>query len=82
MPGNQEDRGREQLDQVSPLDIDSFFPLVCVQVRKESTVSVLEDLRQTSQCRAGGTPARFGDSRCAILSFEGCATWLKKKNSF
>lgn len=46
MPGNQEDRGREQLDQVSPLDIDSFFPLVCVRVRRESvsTVSVLEDL--------------------------------------
>lgn len=82
--GNQEDRGREQLDQVSPLDIDSFFPFVCVWVRKESvsTVSVLEDLGQTLQCRAGGTPARLGDSRCAILSFERCATWLKKKNCF
>lgn len=46
MPGNQEDRGREQLDQVSPLDIDSFFPFVCVRARRESvsTVSVLEDL--------------------------------------
>lgn len=54
-PGNREDRGREQLDQVSPLDIDSFFPSVCVRVRKESvsTVSVLEELGQTSQGRAG-----------------------------
>lgn len=83
-PGNQEDRGREQLDQVSPLDIDSFFPFVCVRVRKESvsTVSVLEDVGQTSQGRAGGTPARFGDSPCAIVSFERRVAWLKKKNSF
>lgn len=43
MSGNQ-DRGREQLDQVSPLYIDSFFPFVCVRLRKESvsTVSVLQ----------------------------------------
>lgn len=33
MPGNREDRGRQQLDQVSPLDIDSFFPLVRTCVR-------------------------------------------------
>lgn len=46
MPGNREDRGRQQLDQVSPLDIDSFFPLVsaCVRLGDESvsTVSVLQ----------------------------------------
>lgn len=65
----------EQLDQVSPLDIDSFFPSVCVRVRKESvsTVSVVEDLGEASRCRPDGTPARFADSRCAILSFERCA---------
>lgn len=32
MSGNQEDRGREQLDQVSPLYIDSFFPFMCVSL--------------------------------------------------
>lgn len=81
MSGNQEDK---QLDQVSPLNPDSFFPLVCVRVGKESvsTVSVLEDLGLTSQCRAGEAPARFGDSPCATLSFESCAAWLKEGNSF
>lgn len=34
MSGNQEDRRKEQLDQVSPLYIDSFFPFVCVCLRK------------------------------------------------
>lgn len=40
--GNQEDRGREQLDQVSPRCTDSFFPFVRLSPRKESvsTVSV------------------------------------------
>lgn len=46
MPGNREDRGRQQLDQVSPLGIDSFFPLVsaCVRLgdKSVSTVSVLQ----------------------------------------
>lgn len=44
MSGNQQDRGREQLDQVSPLYIDSFFPFACVHLRKWVclTVSVLE----------------------------------------
>lgn len=32
--GNQEDRGRDQLDQVSPLQTDSFFPCMCVCLRK------------------------------------------------
>lgn len=42
MSGNQEDRGREQLDQVSPLDIDSFFPFACEEMESVSTVSVLK----------------------------------------
>lgn len=31
--GNQKDRGREQLEQVSPHYIDSFFPFMCVRLR-------------------------------------------------
>lgn len=85
MSGNQEDRGRGQLDQVSPLDIDSFFPFMCVRVRRESvsTVSVLEGLRLHS-ARA---PAGRASSLLATTVAQRChstrsATWLKKKNCF
>lgn len=69
-PGNQEYKGREQLDQVSPLYIDSFFPFVWLRKEFVSTVSVLEDLWQPSQRRGIKRPARFGDDCCAMLSFE------------
>lgn len=75
MPGNQEDRGREQLDQVSPLDIDSFFPFVLRASEKGSLsqrFQFLKHLWQTAQCR-GCDKADWGHQeqtcplRCQLL---------------
>lgn len=76
MSGNQEDRGREQLDQVSPLYIDSFFPFMCVHLKKGSLSQQFQFLKHLGkllrgddairQTRGIKKTARFGDS-CLIF---------------
>lgn len=71
--GNREDRGREQLDQVSPLYIDSFFPLLCVRASERGVClngfSSLSISWQTANCAGAfkDLPC-FGGDCCATFS--------------